>query len=113
MEYNVPMAQTIGQQLRQIRESQGLTLDELSQRTHIKIPYLKALEEGDVEALPSQTHLRGFLRLYAATLGVDLDELIRVSNIVAAEEELATQPEQQEAEDRCRDQRYGSVLRAG
>ncbi|MBG0783548.1 MAG: DUF4115 domain-containing protein [Anaerolineaceae bacterium] len=90
------MAQTIGQQLRQIRESQGLTLDELSQRTHIKIPYLKALEEGDVEALPSQTHLRGFLRLYAATLGVDLDELIRVSNIVAAEEELATQPEQQE-----------------
>ncbi len=37
-----------------------------------------------MEALPSQTHLRGFLRLYAATLGVDLDELIAISNIADA-----------------------------
>lgn len=88
MEYNTPMVQTIGQQLQQIRESQGLTLEELSQKTRIKIHYLKALEEGNVEALPSQTHLRGFLRLYAATLGADLDELIANSNITDAKEEL-------------------------
>lgn len=94
MEYNTTMAQTIGQQLQQIRESQGLSLEELSQITHIKILYLEALEKGNVEALPSQTHLRGFLRLYAATLGVDLDELIALSNIADAREELKEQPEE-------------------
>ncbi len=99
MEYNTPMVQTIGQQLQQIRESQGLTLEELSQKTHIKITYLKALEEGNVEALPSQTHLRGFLRLYAATLGVDLDEMITLSNIDDAEAEQEKQQEQQEQQE--------------
>jgi len=94
LEYNTTMAQTIGQQLQQIRESQGLSLEELSQITHIKILYLEALEKGNVEALPSQTHLRGFLRLYAATLGVDLDELIALSNIADAREELKEQPEE-------------------
>lgn len=88
------MAQTIGQQLQQIRETQGLSLEELSQKTHIKTLYLKALEEGNVEALPSQTHLRGFLRLYAATLGVDLDELIAISNIADAREQQIEQPEE-------------------
>ena len=87
MEYNTSMALTLGQQLQQIRESQGLSLEELSQKTHIKIPYLKALEEGNVEALPSRTHLRGFLRLYATTLDVDLDDLIAASNAAEAQEE--------------------------
>ena len=80
MEYNKSMVETIGQKLQQLRESQGLSLGELSQRTHIKVAYLKALEEGNVEALPSQAHLRGFLRLYASELGVDLEQLISEAN---------------------------------
>jgi cytoskeleton protein RodZ len=91
LEYNTSMAQTIGQQLQQTREAQGFSLEELSQKTHIKVPYLKALEEGNIEALPSQTHLRGFLRLYAATLGVELDDLI--SSASAADEQEETHDE--------------------
>ena len=107
MEYNTPMVQTIGQQLQQIREAQGLSLEELSKKTHIKILYLKALEEGDVEALPSQTHLRGFLRLYAATLGVDLDDLIAIGNVADDQEE---QEEQQAAAEQMPDQEEESPL---
>ena len=102
MEYNTPMAQTIGQQLRQIRESQGLSLEEISQKTYIKVPYLQALEEGNVEALPSATHLKGFLRLYAATLGVEMDELISTAGILDEQEEPlpeTVEPQPQEEEE--------------
>lgn len=91
------MTITLGKQLQQIRESKGLSLEEISQKTHIKVPYLKALEEGKVEVLPSPTHLRGFLRLYAATLGVELDALISSSNhsVMVAEVEESTEPSKQ------------------
>lgn len=88
MEYNTPMALTLGQQLRQIREAQGISLEEIAQKTHIKIPYLKALEEGDSHALPSRTQMRGFLRLYASVLGVNLEDLQ-----ASAEEPLIEQDE--------------------
>jgi cytoskeleton protein RodZ len=69
------MTQTIGQQLKEIRESRGISLEEVAQKTRIRLAYLEALESGDVEALPSRSHLRGFLRLYANELGVSIDEL--------------------------------------
>ncbi|MBW6467448.1 MAG: helix-turn-helix domain-containing protein, partial [Brevefilum sp.] len=59
------MAASIGAQLKQIRESQGISLETISQKTHISLAYLKAIEIGDEEFLPSRVHLRGFLRLYA------------------------------------------------
>ncbi len=69
------MTQTIGQQLKQIRENLDITLDEISQRTRIRMAYLEAIESNDIESLPSKTHMRGFLRLYASELGVKLEDL--------------------------------------
>lgn len=69
------MTQTIGQRLREIRESRGISLEEIAQQTHIKKAYLRAIEEGDLAALPSQIQMRGFLRLYAAELGLKIDDL--------------------------------------
>ena len=76
MEYNIPMTQMLGKQLRDIRQSRGISLDEIAQKTHIKLDYLKAIESGDAESLPSPVQMRGFLRLYAGVLNVDLDELL-------------------------------------
>ena len=75
LEYNTSMEQTLGKQLKQIREEQGLSLEAISQKTRISLFYLNAIESGDVESLPSRTHMRGFLRLYANELGVNLDDL--------------------------------------
>ena len=75
LEYNIRMAPSIAKQLKQIRESQGISLETLANRTHIPLTYLKAIEEGDEESLPSRVQLRGFLRLYANELGVELDDL--------------------------------------
>jgi cytoskeletal protein RodZ len=69
------MAETLGEQLKQIRESRNVTLEEIAQKTRIRMPYLQAIEEGDLEAIPSRVQLRGFLRLYAGALNVTLDEL--------------------------------------
>ncbi len=76
MEYNIPMTQTLGQRLRDIRQSRSISLEEIAQKTHIKLAYLKAIEEGDTESLPSPVQMRGFLRLYSSVLGVDIDELL-------------------------------------
>jgi len=69
------MAPSIGAQLKHIRETQGISLETISQKTHISLAYLKAIEISDEESLPSMVHLRGFLRLYASVLGVELEDL--------------------------------------
>ena len=69
------MAPSIGAQLKHIRETQGISLETISQKTHISLAYLKAIEIGDEESLPSMVHLHGFLRLYASVLGVELEDL--------------------------------------
>lgn len=69
------MAPSIGAQLKHIRESQGISLETISQKTHISMVYLKAIEINDQASLPSKVQLRGFLRLYANVLGVNIDAL--------------------------------------
>lgn len=69
------MAQAPGKQLKQIRESRGISLEEISQKTRIRLAYLEGIESGETEALPSRTQLRGFLRLYASELGVEFEDL--------------------------------------
>ncbi|HAF48914.1 MAG TPA: hypothetical protein DCL08_06700 [Anaerolineaceae bacterium] len=69
------MSQTPGQKLKQIRESLGISLEEIAQKTRIRMNYLEAIEVDDDESLPSRVHKRGFLRLYAAELGINLEDL--------------------------------------
>ena len=66
----------IGYQLRSQRETLGLTLEEIEQHTHLRIRYLKALEAGDIDALPSTVQGRGMLNNYASFLGLDAEKLL-------------------------------------
>lgn len=54
---------TAGQLLREARESKGLGLRELAQRTRISIAVLEALEGGWKDRLPEATYLRAMLPL--------------------------------------------------
>ena len=67
---------TIGETLLSQREILGLTLDDVSQHTHLRIRYLKALEAGAMEGLPSPVQGRGMLKNYADFLGLDSDQLL-------------------------------------
>lgn len=66
----------IGQQLCQRREILGLSLEEIEAHTHVRMHYLQALEEGDLDLLPSSVQGRGMLKNYANFLGMDPDPLL-------------------------------------
>jgi cytoskeleton protein RodZ len=66
----------IGQLLKQTRESQGKTLEEISSLTKIQLPTLVALEDGDFGRLSNKAFIKGFIRNYAKVLGLDADAII-------------------------------------
>ncbi len=74
--------QSLGEMLRQARETQALSLQEVEAQTRIRVKFLQALEDGDLGVLPSATHTRGFLRNYAQFLRLDVEDI--VARFVAA-----------------------------
>ncbi|MDJ0733088.1 MAG: helix-turn-helix domain-containing protein [Nostocaceae cyanobacterium] len=52
----------IGQQFKQARESQGISVTKLNADTHVPIHHIQAFEKGNVELLPEDVYLRGFIR---------------------------------------------------
>ncbi|CAN5204696.1 helix-turn-helix domain-containing protein [soil metagenome] len=61
----------IGSSLREARTRQGIDFPELEQLTKIRPKYLRALEDENFDILPAPTYVRGFLRSYAESLGLD------------------------------------------
>ena len=90
------MKETIGQQLRQAREAHSLTLEQVAQNTHMRVHYLRAMEAGDFEALPSSAQARGFLRMYADYLHLEsgplLAEMDGEAQSIASEPKTAPRP---------------------
>jgi cytoskeletal protein RodZ len=74
--YSVIMGETSGEQLRRARQERLLTLEQAARATHIRQAYLEALEAGELDRLPSRVQARGFLRAYAAYLGLSPDDLL-------------------------------------
>jgi hypothetical protein len=67
-----------GDLLRQIRESQRLSLKELATRTRISVVSLAALENEKFEDLPNaRVYVRGFVRCLAVEIGLDRDHVSR------------------------------------
>lgn len=63
---------TIGEVLRLARINQGLSLEELQEKTEIQLHFLETMEADDFDLLPSTFYARSFLRKYA--WAVELDE---------------------------------------
>ena len=61
----------IGSSLREARTRQGLDFPEMEFRTKVRAKYLRALESDDFDQLPGHTYIKGFLRTYADSLGLD------------------------------------------
>ncbi len=66
----------IGSILREAREARGFTIEEAQAATRISGKYLRALEEGAYERLPTPVHVRGFLKNYARYLALDPEPLL-------------------------------------
>lgn len=66
----------IGAKLRKQREILGLSLENVEHHTNLRQHYLKALESGDLDSLPSPVQGRGMLNNYAVFLGMDPDSVL-------------------------------------
>jgi cytoskeleton protein RodZ len=67
---------SIGTQLKEARQSRGLSIKQAVQATRIRDYYIEAMEQDDFSAIPSAAQARGFLRSYADFLKLNADDLI-------------------------------------
>ena len=61
----------LGRQLRQGRQTRGLSLQQLHDQTLVQLHILDAIENGEIEKLPQDIYLRGLIRRIGDALGLD------------------------------------------
>lgn len=61
----------IGAYLREIRQEQSISTEQVANKTFISSRLLKALEEGQSDQLPEPVFVQGFIRRYADCLNLD------------------------------------------
>jgi transcriptional regulator with XRE-family HTH domain len=64
-------SESLGEKLKSIRTSAGLTLTEMAAKTKIRKVFLKAFETGNYGKLPDPVYSRNFLKMYVRALGGD------------------------------------------
>jgi cytoskeletal protein RodZ len=66
--------ENFGTVLRQARERRRLSLAELAERTRVPQGSLKLIEAGNIDDLPADVFVRGFIRSYARAVGIADDQ---------------------------------------
>lgn len=66
----------VGDALRRVRETRGLSIDEAARDTRVRREFLEAIEEDDFERLLGDVHVRGCLRTYASYLRLSPDKVV-------------------------------------
>src|SRR5262245_44477545 len=64
------MPAAVGAYLRELRERQGVSIDEIARSTRVLHHYLEALESDDLASLPAPVFAKGFIRAYCQALGI-------------------------------------------
>jgi len=62
----------VGDQLREARERQKLTVHDVANATNIKTDHVRALEAGDWGQFSARVYIKGFVRSYAGHLRLDV-----------------------------------------
>lgn len=61
----------LGRQITERRESIGMTLETVFDRTKIRPEYLRGIEEGDYTNFPEIVYIKGFVRTYLKLIGAE------------------------------------------
>lgn len=67
----------LGEVFKQRRKELNLSLKEIENATSIRISHLQAIEEGEIHKLNSPIYAQGFVKQYAAFLGIDGEKIVR------------------------------------
>jgi cytoskeleton protein RodZ len=64
------------EELKRVRESKGLRLEDISRRYKIRLSFLESIESGSFEDLPEPVYTKTFVKTYAGLLGVDAGPIL-------------------------------------
>jgi len=69
---------TAGDRLREAREKQEKSLEQVAAETRIPIRHLEAIEAGNFASLPARTYAVGFSRTFAQSVGLDEEVIVNL-----------------------------------
>ena len=81
----------VGYTLRQERERQNLSIEDIEQGTSIRALYIEAIENGEYDKLPGNVYTKGFIKNYAKFLELDADAMVK--EFMADISELSNTPQ--------------------
>lgn len=65
---------TVAEQLRQAREAQKMSVEQLAEITKIRTDHIRALEEGNFNVFSAPVYIRGFVRTLSTLLKLDVPQ---------------------------------------
>jgi len=71
----------VGETLKKARETLGLTLEQLSEKTAIPVWKLRLIEEGQFDRVDAPFYVRHYIKLCAEQLGLDAGQLIGTEDL--------------------------------
>lgn len=71
-------SESTAEQLRTARQDKKLKLENVAKKLNINLKYLKALETGNYDKLPTGAYGKNFLREYCLFLGLNYNETLKV-----------------------------------
>lgn len=67
---------SVGRALKQARIDAGLSVEDVSARTRVRVPIVVAIEQDDFSRCGGDVYARGHVRAYARTVDLDSDEMV-------------------------------------
>lgn len=64
--------------LASLRRSKGISLEEIAENTKLRVTTLKAIEDGNFDALPGGIYNISYLRQFAREIGADESSIIQL-----------------------------------
>ena len=84
--------ENFGTILKEERERRKISLAEISQATKLSVSSLKLMEAGNLDDLPPDVFVRGFIRAYARTLGISANEPLEMLDQILLDRRRADAP---------------------
>ena len=67
----------LGEFIARVRESRGMTVEELSDATKVAVSYIRSIEAGQWKAFPVAAYVRGYLRSISNKLNLNADQVLK------------------------------------
>ena len=83
--------QTAGDYLKECREARNMSLSDIAQITKITKVYLEYLENNEYEKIPAKPYVKGYISSYAACMGADQHEVLKLYDYCQSENNDSTE----------------------